>query len=76
MFSGVALIGVLASYLASFFMETIPPAEEEEFASTDPRSTLADLKTLLVAQQTAQEALMNKVAQLETLLAQATAEPE
>lgn len=71
MFSGVALIGVLASYLSSFFMETPKPPDQEEYASDDPKSTLAELKALLVQQQTAQEALVNKVSELEQQLVQA-----
>ena len=70
MFSGVALIGVLASYLSSFFMEETPPRASEEQLSDDPQSILVELKTLLAQQQTAQEALMSKVSELEVKLAQ------
>jgi voltage-gated potassium channel len=75
MFSGVALIGVLASYLSSFFMEETPPRDSEEHVSDDPQSILVDLKTLLAQQQTAQEALMKKVSELETKLAEAPSQP-
>jgi voltage-gated potassium channel len=70
MFSGVALIGVLASYLSSFFMEEPTPKESEEQVVADSQSILAELKTLLAQQQTAQEALVSKVSELERQLAQ------
>ena len=47
MFSGVALIGVLASYLSSFFMADPTPRASEDQASDDPQSILGELKTLL-----------------------------
>lgn len=74
MFSGVALIGVLASYLSSFFMEEPTPRVSEEQPVDDSQSILGELKTLLAQQQSAQEALVNKVAQLEQQLAQAGSE--
>lgn len=76
MFSGVALIGVLASYLSSFFMEEPTPRVSEEQLSDDPQSILIELKTLLAQQQTAQEALMDKVSELEVKLAQAAPQAE
>ncbi len=76
MFSGVALIGVLASYLSSFFMEEAVPRESEEQTSDDPQSILSELKTLLAQQQTAQAALVNKVSELEQQLAQTGIQPE
>jgi voltage-gated potassium channel len=76
MFSGVALIGVLASYLSSFFMEETPPRVSEEQLSDDPQSILVELKTLLAQQQTAQEELMNKVSELEMKLAEAGSHPQ
>ena len=76
MFSGVALIGVLASYLSSFFMEETTPRVSEEKLSDDPQSILVELKTLLAQQQTAQEALVNKVSELETKLAEAGTQSE
>lgn len=67
MFAGVALIGVLASYLANFFLE--PPAKEEAvYEPTDPRSKLVELKSLLAQQQSAQEELTRKIAELEKML--------
>ena len=76
MFSGVALIGVLASYLSSFFMAEPTPRVSEEQLSDDPQSILAELKTLLAQQQTAQEALMSKVSELEVKLAEAVPQAE
>ena len=76
MFSGVALIGVLASYLSSFFMEEPTPRVSEEQVSDDPQSILSDLKVLLAQQQTAQAALMSKVSELEQQLAQAGTQSE
>jgi voltage-gated potassium channel len=67
MFSGVALIGVLASYLANFFLEP-PKKQEAAFEPTDPRSKLVELKSLLAQQQMAQEELTSKIAELEQML--------
>jgi len=67
MLSGVALIGVLASYLSSFFLE--PPKETEStYEPTDPRFKLVELRSLLAQQQTAQQALESKIAELEEML--------
>lgn len=62
-----ALIGVLASYLANFFME---PAKKQEtaYVSSDPRSKLVELRSLLAQQQAAQEGLESKIAELEEML--------
>lgn len=67
MFSGVALIGVLASYLANFFMAP-PQKQETAYESTDPRSKLAELKSLLAQQQSAQDELQSKITELEMML--------
>lgn len=67
MFAGVALIGVLASYLANFFMES-PQKQETAYESTDPRSKLVELRSLLAQQQTAQVELESKIAELEEML--------
>lgn len=67
MFSGVALIGVLASFLSNFFMA--PPKEDEtEYAPTDPKTKLAELKSLLAQQRAAQADLDDKIAELESML--------
>jgi voltage-gated potassium channel len=67
MLSGVALIGVLASFLSNFFLSP-PKKEEVEYAPTDPRAKLAELKTLLAQQQTAQSELAGKIEELEKML--------
>ncbi len=67
MLSGVALIGVLASFLSNFFLA--PPRKEVvEYAPTDPKAKLAELKTLLAEQQAAQATLVDKIAELEEML--------
>lgn len=67
MLSGVALIGVLASFLSNFFLA--PPKKEEiAYAPTDPRAKLAELKTLLAEQQAAQATLVEKITELEEML--------
>lgn len=67
MFAGVALIGVLASYLANFFMEP-PQKQESVYEPTDPRSKLLELKSLLAQQQTTQVELESKIVELEQML--------
>jgi voltage-gated potassium channel len=67
MFAGVALIGVLASYLANFFMEP-PPKRETEYETTDPRFKLDELRSLLAQQQAAQQELESKITELEAML--------
>lgn len=67
MLSGVALIGVLASFLSNFFLAP-PKKEEVEYAPTDPRAKLAELKSLLAEQQAAQATLVEKITQLEEML--------
>lgn len=69
MLSGVALIGVLASFLSSFFLE--PPkkaADDTVYAATDPKAKLAELKQLMEKQQAAQAELTDKIAELENML--------
>lgn len=67
MLSGVALIGVLASFLSNFFLAP-PKKEEVAYAPTDPRAKLAELKTLLAEQQAAQAMLVEKITELEEML--------
>jgi voltage-gated potassium channel len=69
MMAGVALIGVLASYLSSFFLETAKKDEAAEaYEPHDPRSKLVELKSLLAQQQAAQAELETKIEELEELL--------
>jgi len=67
MLSGVALIGVLASFLSNFFLAP-PKKQEVVYTATDPRTKLTELKALLTEQQAAQAALAEKVAELEAML--------
>ncbi len=67
MFSGVALIGVLASFLSNFFRET-PEKPEAVYDPSDPRAKLAELKSLLAQQQAAQSELVDKIAEIEGML--------
>lgn len=67
MLAGVAVIGVLASYLPNLFLE--PPRKEEPACEpTDPRSKLAELRFLLAQQQLAQQELEGKILELEEML--------
>ncbi len=67
MLSGVALIGVLASFLSNFFLAP-PKKDKTEYAATDPKAKLAELKTWLEQQQAAQAELVEKIAELEKML--------
>jgi len=68
MFSGVALIGILASFLASFMLGTSAKPEEEQLEPDDPKAKVRELKKLLEEQQQAQAALQAKIDELDTLL--------
>ena len=67
MFCGIALIGVLTSFLASFIVAT-PKKLAEELAPTDPRAKVAEIKALLEAQDQASADLKTKLAVIEKLL--------
>ena len=67
MFSGVALIGVLASFLSNFFMAP-PQKDEQVYAPADPRAKLTELKSMLAQQQAAQAEMVDKIAELERVL--------
>jgi voltage-gated potassium channel len=70
MLSGIALIGVLASFLANFFLA--PPkkqAAEEGLAPDDPKARLSRLEALLEEQAKANAALLAEVGELRRLLA-------
>ncbi len=67
MLSGVALIGVLASFLSNFFLAP-PPKSESAYDSDDPRVKLVELKELLEQQHTLQSALTDRINELEQML--------
>jgi voltage-gated potassium channel len=63
MFGGIALIGVLASFLSSFFLE--PPKKAAEVVHGDARDQIAELKTLLEEQEKTSATIREKLAALE-----------
>jgi voltage-gated potassium channel len=67
MFCGIALIGVLTSFLASFFVAP-PKKQEEELAPDDPKAKLAEIKALFLAQEKANNNLKAKLDEIENLL--------
>lgn len=67
MLSGVALIGVLASFLSNFFLAP-PKKQESELVASDAQSKLAELKDVLAQQQASQAELAEKIAELERML--------
>ncbi len=67
MFCGIALIGVLTSFLASFFVAP-PKKKEEELAPTDPRAKVAEIRALLQAQDEASANLKARLDEIENLL--------
>lgn len=67
MFCGIALIGVLTSFLASFFVAA-PKKKEEEFAPDDPKAKVAEIKALLEAQEQSSTELKAKLDEMEKLL--------
>jgi voltage-gated potassium channel len=68
MFSGVALIGILASFLASFMLGTAAKPKEEELAPDDPKAKVRELRKLLEEQGQAQADLQTKIDELDSLL--------
>jgi voltage-gated potassium channel len=69
MLSGVALIGVLASFLSNFFLA--PPkkkVEEVTLAPGDPKARLAELRAMLEEQEKTNAALREKLGDIEKLL--------
>jgi voltage-gated potassium channel len=63
MFGGIALIGVLASFLSSFFLS--PPTKAEAVVHGDARDQIAELKTLLEEQEKTSATIREKLATLE-----------
>ncbi len=68
MFSGIALIGVLASFLSSFFLAPSKKKPEEQLAPDDPKAKLAEIKALLQTQEQANADLKAKLDEIEKLL--------
>lgn len=68
MFSGTALIGVLASFLANFFLSPPKKLEEERLEPSDPKAKLAEVSKLLDEQEQANKAVREKLAEYEKLL--------
>jgi len=67
MFCGIALLGVLTSFLAAFFVAP-PKKKEEELAPDDPKAKLAEIKALFLAQEDANNNLKAKLDEIEKLL--------
>jgi voltage-gated potassium channel len=63
MFGGIALIGVLASFLSSFFLE--PPKKAAAVVHGDARDQIAELKRLLEEQEKTSATIRDKLAELE-----------
>jgi voltage-gated potassium channel len=68
MFSGTALIGILASFLASFMLGGPKKPEEEELAPDDPQRKLREVKALLEQQEQANAAVRAKLEEYEKML--------
>ena len=68
MFCGVALIGVLASFLSSFFLAPPKKKAEPQLAPDDPKAKVAEIKALLLAQEQASAELKAKLEEFEKLL--------
>jgi voltage-gated potassium channel len=66
MFCGIALLGVLTSFLASFFVS--PPKKKAELAPDDPKAKLAEIRALFAAQEEANQNLKEKLDEIEKLL--------
>jgi voltage-gated potassium channel len=67
MFCGVALIGVLASFLSSFFLTPPKKKAPEQLAPEDPKAKVAEIKALLQAQEQANADLKAKLEEIEKL---------
>jgi len=67
MFCGIALLGVLTSFLAAFFVAP-PKKKEEELLPDDPKAKLAEIKALFAAQEEANQNLKEKLDEIENLL--------
>jgi hypothetical protein len=66
-FCGIALIGVLTSFLSSFFIAPAEEKPEAELASDDPGARMAELQALWQAQEQANAVFKVKLAEIEKL---------
>jgi voltage-gated potassium channel len=64
MFGGIALIGVLASFLSNFFLAPPKPPEERELEPSDPKAQIAQIEKMLDEQEKAAAALREKLGKL------------
>ena len=64
MFGGIALIGVLASFLSNFFLAPPKPPEERELEPGDPKVQIAELEKMLEDQEKTNAVLREKLGDL------------
>jgi voltage-gated potassium channel len=64
MFGGIALIGVLASFLSNFFLAPPKPPQEKELEPSDPKAQIAQIEKMLDEQEQATAALREKLGRL------------
>src|SRR3990172_2661056 len=64
MFGGIALIGVLASFLSNFFLAPPKPPEERELEPGSPKAQVAELQKLLEVQEESNAAFREKLGDL------------
>jgi voltage-gated potassium channel len=64
MFGGIALIGVLASFLSNFFLSPPKPPEERELEPSSPKAQIAALQKLLEEQEKSNTVLREKLGDL------------
>jgi voltage-gated potassium channel len=65
MFGGIALIGVLASFLSNFFLAPPKPAEEAESQADSPQAKIAEVRKSLAEQARLNESLKSQLAAVE-----------
>jgi voltage-gated potassium channel len=63
MFGGIALIGVLASFLSNFFLSP-PKKDEESFEAGDPKAQIAQLQKMLEDQEASNTAIRERLGDL------------
>jgi voltage-gated potassium channel len=67
MFCGIALIGVLTSFLATSFIAPAKQKPEPELSSDDPEAGLAELEALWLAQEQASAAFKTKLDEMKEI---------